>query len=175
MTWLAQNIYMKQKTIQIRSGLGQKAHRFLPPDSTKPCVIAGIIFDGIPGFQSRSDGDVVFHALCNAITSLTGVEILGEIAVILCTKDGITDSEVYLKAALKTLHGQKITHVAITLEAKRPQFQEQIHKMRNKIACVLQIELHQVGITAMSGAGLTDCGCGDGVNCFALITTEELC
>jgi 2-C-methyl-D-erythritol 2,4-cyclodiphosphate synthase len=164
---------MKQQTIY-RTGLGQKAHRFLSPDSTKPCVIAGIIFDGVPGFQSRSDGDVVFHALCNAITSLTGVQILGELAASLCARDGITDSQVYLKHAVKALKSQKITHVSISLEAKRPHFQEKIPMMAKKIAQGLGISVQQVGITAVSGAGLTDCGCGDGVQCLALITTEEL-
>jgi len=164
---------MKQHTMY-RTGLGQKAHRFLSPDSTKPCVIAGIIFEGIPGFLSRSDGDVVFHALCNAITSLSGVQILGDIAAALCAKDGITDSEVYLKHALKTLKNQKITHVSISLEAKRPHFQEKLPEMTKKVAQTLGISPHQVGITATSGSGLSDCGCGDGVHCLALITTEEL-
>ena len=165
---------MKHQSTLTRTGLGQKAHRFVAPDNTKPLVIAGIIFDDIPGFQSRSDGDVVFHALCNAISSLTGVQVLGEIAANLCLKDGITDSEVYLKEALKTLKGQKITHVAISLEAKRPHFQEYLLKMRQKVAHALCLQTSQVGITAVSGAGLTDCGCGDGVHCLAIITTEEI-
>ena len=162
---------MKNETPYIRTGIGQKSHRFLPPESTKPCVIAGIIFDNTPGFQSRSDGDVVFGALCNAISSLTGAPILSDIAVSLRTKDGITDSEVYLKEAVKTLKSQKITHVAITLEAKRPYFQDQLPEMKKRIARALGILAQQVGITATSGAGLTDCGCGDGVSCIAILTT----
>jgi len=156
-----------------KTGLGQKVHRFMSQESTKPCVIAGVIFDGVPGFQSHSDGDVVFHAICNAITSITGIEILGSIALNLWSKDGITDSEVYVHEAVKTLNGQKITHVAISLEAKRPYFQDQISLMRQKVAKALSIQFDQVGITAISGAGLTDCGCGDGVSCTCLITTEQ--
>ena len=90
-------------TMRFRTGIGQDSHRFLPQDSSKPCVIAGIIFEGIPGFMANSDGDVVFHAICNAITSVTGELILGAIADDLCLKDGITDSEVYLAAAMNTL------------------------------------------------------------------------
>lgn len=157
-----------------RTGIGQTSHRFLSPESTKPCIIGGLIFDDIPGFQSRSDGDVVYHALCNAITSITCIPILSDIAIHLCTRDGITDSEVYLKEALKTLKGQKITHVAISLEAKRPHFQEVIPKMQQKLAEILALEPTQIGITAISGAGLTDCGCGDGVACTVIITTKTL-
>lgn len=156
-----------------RTGIGQDSHRFLPEDSTKPCVIAGCIIEDIPGLNANSDGDVVFHAICNAISSLTGVPILGAIADDLCLKDGITDSEVYLLEALKTLGNQKISHVAISIEAKRPKLKLLIPAMRENIARVLKLNISQVGITATSGAGLTDFGCGEGIQAFAIVTTEE--
>lgn len=157
-----------------RTGIGQDSHRFLPADSSKPCIIAGIIFEGIPGLAADSDGDVVFHSICNAITSLSGTPILGGIAIDLCRKDGITDSQVYLERALQTLGAQKIVHVALTIEAKRPRFQEAIDSMRKKVAKVLGVAIKDVGITATSGDGLTDFGCGDGVQCFCILTTVEL-
>lgn len=158
----------------IRTGLGQDSHRFLPADSFKPCRIAGIDFDDAPGFNANSDGDLVFHALCNAITSLTGVLILGAIADDLCLKDGITDSGVYLKKAMETLGKQVISHIAITIEGKRPYFKDYIVRMRKSIADVMGLDVSQVGLTATSGEGLTDFGCGDGVQCFAIITTVEM-
>lgn len=157
-----------------RTGIGQDSHRFLPPDSTKPCVIAGIIFDDVPGLNANSDGDIVFHAICNAISSLTGILILGDIADQLCLKDGITDSEVYLQEAMKTLGNQVISHVAITIEAKKPKFKEHLLKMRSSIARVMNLDVSQVGITATTGEGLTDFGCGDGAQAFAIVTTEEM-
>lgn len=157
----------------IRTGIGQDSHRFLLPDSTKPCIIAGIIFDSVPGFNANSDGDVVLHAICNAISSLTGVLILGAIADDLCLKDGITDSEVYLVEAMKTLGSQKIMHIAITIEGKRPKFKERLMEMRQNIARIMMLNVSQIGITATSGEGLTDFGCGEGVQCFAILTTQE--
>lgn len=157
----------------IRTGIGQDSHRFLPPESSTPCILAGLIFDNVPGFNANSDGDVVFHAICNAITSLTGVLILGGIADDLCLKDGITDSEVYLSEALKTLGNQQITHVAITLEGKKPMFKKRIPEMRANIAKVMSLDPSQVGITATTGEGLTDFGLGEGVQCFAIVTTME--
>lgn len=159
--------------IKTRTGIGQDSHRFLPTGSSKPCIIAGIIFEDTPGFMANSDGDIVFHALCNAISSLTGVLILGNIADELCLRDGITDSEVYLKEALKTLGNQKISHIAITLEAKKPKFNQRLLEMRENIARVMGLDISEIGITATSGEGLTDFGCGDGAQCFAIITTEE--
>lgn len=156
-----------------RTGLGQDSHRFLGADSSKPCIIGGIIFENTPGLDADSDGDVVFHAICNAITSLSGIPILGGIAIDLCRKDGITDSEVYLRRALQTLGKQKIVHVALSIEGKRPRFEEKILQMRRKIALVMKISESQVGITATTGDGLTDFGCGDGLQCFCLLSTVE--
>jgi len=158
---------------RVRVGIGQGSHRFLPPDSAKPCIIAGLIFEDAPGLAADSDGDVVFHSICNAITSVSGVPILGGIAVDLCHKDGITDSQVYLEKAIETLRLQRIEHVALTIEGKRPLFQKRIEEMRGRIAQVLKIRIDQVGLTVTSGAGLTDFGCGDGLQSFCILTTVE--
>jgi 2-C-methyl-D-erythritol 2,4-cyclodiphosphate synthase len=159
--------------MKVRTGLGQDSHRFLPPESTKLCILAGTIFNNVPGFLANSDGDVVYHAIINAITSLTGVLILGGIADDLCLKDGITDSEVYLHEAMKTLGAQQITHIAVSIEAKRPKFKDKLLEMRQNIARVMKLDVSQIGITATSGEGLTDFGCGDGVQVFAIVTTQE--
>jgi 2-C-methyl-D-erythritol 2,4-cyclodiphosphate synthase len=127
----------------------------------------------VPGLDAESDGDVVYHAICNAITSLSGVQILGGIARDLSRKDGITDSQVYLEKALQTLGRQKIVHIAVSIEGRRPHFEEKIDQMRKKIASALKLKTSQVGITATSGDGLTDFGCGDGLQCFSMLTTVE--
>lgn len=158
---------------RVRTGIGQDSHRFLPQDSSKPCVIAGVIFDDVPGLNANSDGDVVLHAICNAISSLTGVLILGAIADDLCLKDGITDSAVYLEEAMKTLGKQQVTHVAVTIEAKKPKLKHRLLEMREAIANIMHLDISQVGITATTGEGLTDFGCGDGIQSFAIVTTEE--
>lgn len=157
----------------VRTGIGQDSHRFLAPDSSKPCVIGGLIFEDAPGFNANSDGDIVLHAICNAISTLTGILILGNIADDLCLKDGITDSEIYLIEAIKTLGKQRITHVAVSIEAKKPKIKHRIVEMRQNIARIMQLDISQVGITATSGEGLTDFGCGDGVQAFAIVTTQE--
>ncbi len=156
-----------------KTGIGQDSHRFLQDGSSKPCILAGVHFEDVPGFSADSDGDVVIHALCNAITSISHVPILGEIAVDLCHKDGITDSKVYLQKALETLQGQTIAHVAISIEGKRPRFQKRIDEMRQSIAQLLKLNVSQVGITATSGDGLTSFGCAEGVQCLCVMTVKE--
>jgi len=153
--------------------MGRDSHRFLSEDSSKFCIIGGVIFENVPGLGGESDGDVVFHAICNAITSLTGVSILGGLARELRQKDGITDSGVYLEKALETLGSQKIEHVAISLEGSRPKLEPRIEEMRARIAEILHLDISEVGITATSGEGLTDFGCGDGLQCLCTLTTAE--
>ena len=68
---------------------------------------------------------------------------------------------------------KKITHVAVTLEGKKPKFKDQIPAMCENIARIMKLDISDVGITATTGEGLTDFGCGDGVQCFAIVTTEE--
>lgn len=157
----------------IRTGLGQSSHRFLPTDSTKPCMIAGVLFENNPGFNTSSDGDIVFHALCSAITTLTGVPIFGGLADELYAKDGITESRVYFEEALKLLGRQKISHIALSLEGKYPYLSPHILAMRANVAAASKLSLEQVGITVISGQGLTDVGCGEGMQCLALITTSD--
>jgi len=160
---------------RVRVGIGQDSHRFLPSESTsKPCVIGGVIFEGVPGLAADSDGDVVYHAICNAITSVSGTPILGGIAIDLCHKDGITDSQVYLEKAMQTLGKQVISHIALTIEGKRPRFQKRISEIREKVASVMGLSVDQVGLTVTSGDGLTDFGCGDGLQCLCILTTVEI-
>jgi 2-C-methyl-D-erythritol 2,4-cyclodiphosphate synthase len=156
---------------RIRGGIGQDSHRFLSSDSFKPCVVGGLIFEETPGLSADSDGDVVFHAICNAISSVSGIPILGGIARDLCRKDGITDSQIYLKRALETLKDQQIQHLALTIEGKKPRFESRCLEMRENIARVMSLELDQIGLTFTTGDGLTDFGCGEGLQCFCSLVT----
>ncbi|MFA5250052.1 MAG: 2-C-methyl-D-erythritol 2,4-cyclodiphosphate synthase [Parachlamydiales bacterium] len=156
-----------------RTGIGQDSHRFLTSKQAKPLILGGILFEGLPGLSADSDGDVILHSICNAITSLTHVPILGQVAKDLCLKDGITDSAVYLGKALETLGDWQIEHVALSLEAKRPFLQPRIRAVREKIAELLGLKKEQVGLTATSGDGLTDFGCGKGIQCFCLLTVKR--
>ena len=159
--------------MKTRTGLGQDSHQFLDKETSKPLVIGGIIFEGYPGFDANSDGDIVLHAICNAISSITHVLILGGIADELCLKQDITDSEVYLKEAMKTLGNKKVAHVAVSVEGLKPKLKDRLIDMRKNVARIMNLDIDDVGITATTGEGLSDVGCGDGMEAFAVATTQE--
>lgn len=157
--------------MRFRAGLGQDSHGF-DKNQSKPCRIGGLtIKDALP-FAADSDGDIVLHAMCNAITSLTHVPILGDIAITLC-RQGITDSRIYVEKALQTLGPQIISHVALSIEGKTPRLQSRSEEIRKNVAEILGITIEQVGLTITSGDGLTAFGRGEGMQCFCIITTEE--
>lgn len=132
-------------------------------------MIGGIVFEDVPGMDADSDGDVVYHAICNAITSLTHVPILGKVAVEMC-KEGILDSVAYVEKALATLENEKIVHIALTIEGARPKFQPRADEIRQSVATACSLGVEQVGITFTSGDGLTAFGKGEGLMCYALLT-----
>jgi 2-C-methyl-D-erythritol 2,4-cyclodiphosphate synthase len=77
-----------------KTGLGQDSHAF--DAKSKPLILGGIIFNHPQGLKGNSDADVILHSITNAISSITGVNILGTKADELC-QQGITDSAQYLK------------------------------------------------------------------------------
>jgi 2-C-methyl-D-erythritol 2,4-cyclodiphosphate synthase len=159
--------------MKVRTGLGQDSHRFAPKGNGKPLKLGGLLFEGEDGLEGNSDADVVLHALCNAISSITGHSVIGPVADSMC-QAGITDSSEYLKTALKSLGGgQKISHVAVSIEGKRPKIHPHNALLRASIARLLNLAIEDVGVTATSGEGLTSFGKGEGIQALVLLTVME--
>jgi 2-C-methyl-D-erythritol 2,4-cyclodiphosphate synthase len=158
--------------LQFKVGIGQDSHRFEEKGKSKPLVLGGIEIPSEVTLMGNSDADVVLHALCNAISGTSGKVVLGPHTDRLC-EQGITDSAVYVKEALKTLKDYKIAHVAVTIECLAPKILPHIDKMRSRIAEILGIKIGDVGITATSGEGLTLFGQGAGIQAFVLVTAVQ--
>jgi 2-C-methyl-D-erythritol 2,4-cyclodiphosphate synthase len=150
------------------SAIGQDSHRFEADKSAKPLMLGGVVVPGAPGLDGNSDADVVLHALCNAISGLSGINILGAHTDRLCREMGITDSAVYVREALKTLSGITLVHISVTIEARRPHLAAHIPAIRQSIANLTALPPESVGITATSGEGLTAFGKGEGIQTFVI-------
>lgn len=153
----------------MKVGIGQDSHRFDFEEKNKKLILGGVVFEG-PAFSANSDGDVVLHAITNAVSGVTCKNILGEIADNMC-RSGITDSKEYLTEALKYLN-EKIVHISVTIEGKMPKISPKVEEMRASISNIMGISSSQVGITATTGEGLTEFGKGNGVSVFAILTVE---
>ena len=73
--------------------------------------------------------------------------ILGGIAIDLCRNQGVKNSKVFLDKALDTLQDLKVSHVALSIEGKRPKFQKRADEIRESVANAMKLEMDQVGIT----------------------------
>lgn len=153
-------------------GLGKSMHRFTQKECTKPCMIGGIYIEELPGFATDTDGDVVFEALCLAIESISTYR-LSETLEASFLKEGITDSELFLKKALEYIEGRTIANIAISLEGKAP-WLSNTRKLaiQEKLASICAIPFYRIGITHTSADGLNECGLGQGFAATALITVQ---
>ncbi len=153
------------------SAIGQDSHRFEPVDSSKPLILGGVTIPNCAGLEGNSDADVVLHALTNAISGVSGRNILGKISDDLC-RNGQTDSRVYLKKAVETLSvgGWKPTHVSISIEAKRPHLADHIPAIKKSVASMLSLQESDIGLTATTGEGLTAFGRGEGIQAFVVVS-----
>lgn len=151
------------------TGIGQDSHK-ISENKDKPLIIGGVEFDCDFSLEANSDGDVVLHAITNAISSITGINILGKIADEMC-KSGITDSKEYVKEALKYMDSNtKILHLAISIEGLKPKFSPKINEMKQQISELLNIKEQSIGITATTGEGLTEFGKGNGIFVTVIIS-----
>ncbi len=154
----------------MKVAIGQDSHRIDYDNKEKKLLIGGVEFEEEYSLNGNSDADVVLHAITNAISGITCKNILGKISDDMC-QNGITDSEEYLKEALKYLN-EKIVHLSISIECKVPKISPKIEEMRKNIARILNISEDSIGITATTGEGLTECGKGNGVAATVLITVD---
>ncbi|MDO5556106.1 MAG: 2-C-methyl-D-erythritol 2,4-cyclodiphosphate synthase [Clostridia bacterium] len=154
----------------MKVSIGQDSHKFDLKNKDEKLILGGVIFEETPKLLGNSDADVVLHSITNAISGITCKNILGEISDNMCKK-GITNSEEYVKEALKYLD-ERIMHLSISIECKTPKISPKIEQMRVSIAKILNINENNIGITATSGEGLTEFGKGNGISVISILTVE---
>lgn len=123
------------------------------------------------GFLADSDGDVIIHALCNALNTAVGSGSLDLYAGKMA-KRGITDSREYLKVALKMVKekGYSVNNVSFMVEAKKPRLEARREKICASLAKLLGVNKEKIGMAFTSGEGLTSFGKGEGIQTFCLVS-----
>lgn len=154
-------------------GIGQDSHVFSKTE--KGLTLGGLYFKDEPLLEADSDGDVVLHAIFNAISQAIGGESLGFYADSLCQKKGITDSKKYLEVLFKKLKEEKmeIGNLGLMVECKKPKIDPIAKKIKESLSRILNLDPKHVGITATTGENLTSFGLGLGIQCFAIISLFE--
>jgi len=155
-----------------RVGIGQDSHK-IRFQVKKPLFLGGVVVDRNIEVEANSDGDVILHALFNALSSAIGGDSLGVYADELCLKKGIKDSKEYIKVIMEKVlrTGFKVNNISISVEAKKPKVNlKKIDQMKKTIGKLLSIPQNCVGITFTSGEELTSFGKGEGIQVLAMVS-----
>lgn len=151
----------------MRIGHGFDAHRFCDGDHV---VIGGVRIDHDHGMAAHSDGDVLIHALCDA---LLGAAALGDIGRHFPDTDdaykGI-DSRILLRRVVESLHeaGWQVGNVDCTVVAQAPRMGPHIQAMRANLAADLAVEPGQVNVKATTTEKMGYTGRGEGIAAHAV-------
>lgn len=154
-----------------RVGMGVDSHRFQEKKTSKKLVLGGVEIKDHLALDSHSDGDVVLHALFNALSSAIGEKSIGQFFPDNDPKWKGVDSIVFLRTILDRIKKSDylIGNVSITLECKTPKISPHSLAMIEKIANILNIHPADVALHATSGEGLTSFGKGEGIYGQAII------
>jgi len=157
----------------MKIGIGQDSHPFSV--APKKFVFGGITFSNYLGLQGNSDGDVLIHSLCNALSSAIGGESLSTWSDDMCLKRGITDSQEYLKYIFNIVSKNlNIDNISISVEAQIPRLTpEEKSSIKKNLASLLKINIDQIGITYTSGENLTAFGKKQGIQVFSTVLLSE--
>lgn len=156
----------------LRIGNGFDAHRFKPD---VPLVLGGVRIAHNQGLEAHSDGDVVLHALCDAIL---GALARGDIGQHFPDNDsqfrGI-DSRILLRRVVEIMKtdGYSLVNADITVMAQAPRLSPHIEAMRKNIADDVQVAMSDVSVKATTTERLGFTGREEGIAAMASVLVSR--
>lgn len=156
----------------LRIGQGYDVHVFEPGDHV---TLGGVRIPHSQGIRAHSDGDVLLHALCDA---LLGAAALGDIGMHFPDTDPRwrgADSRVFLRHVRDLLAERAfaIVNVDATVLAEAPRLGKHRETMRANIAEDLGIALDRVNVKATTSEGAGFIGRREGLACHAIALIEQ--
>ncbi len=156
----------------IRIGHGFDVHKF---GGEGPIMLGGVSIEHEMGLLAHSDGDVVLHAVCDA---LLGAVALGDIGHHFPDTDSAyagADSRNLLRHvySLVQTKGFKLGNLDVTVVAQTPKMAPHIDQMRQRIAQDLQADIEQINVKATTTEKLGFTGRKEGIACHAVTLLEK--
>lgn len=158
--------------MNLRIGQGIDVHAFGPGDCV---VLGGVTIPHEQGLVAHSDGDVLLHALADA---LLGALALGDIGQHFPDTDDAysgADSRVLLRHVMGSIHqrGYRLVNADATLIAQAPKMAPHINAMRANIAADCQVSTEAISVKATTSEKLGFTGRKEGIAAQAVVLLDR--
>lgn len=151
-----------------RAGFGVDTHAFGEGDHI---VLGGVRIPHTRGLVAHSDGDVLVHALMDALLSAAGLRDIGHYFPDTDARYAGADSMALLAEVVQLVKEQGLApkNVSLTILAQRPRLAPHIEAMQANLAAALSLPPDAVGIAAGTNERLGYVGEEKGITCFAMV------
>ena len=158
--------------IMVKTGIGFDAHQLKKGEKL---VIGCVKIESPVGSVGHSDGDVLTHAIIDAIL---GAASLGDIGKFFPSEDikwKNMDSSIFLSTIKKKLLKTSfiISHIDSVVILQQPKLKDYIDEMRKNISSILDIDIAQISIKATTTDYLGYIGKGKGIAAQSVVTLEK--
>ncbi|HOA71839.1 MAG TPA: 2-C-methyl-D-erythritol 2,4-cyclodiphosphate synthase [Phycisphaerae bacterium] len=147
-----------------RVGIGTDLHRLA---AGRRLVLGHVPIEYDKGPVGHSDGDVVLHAIIDALAGAAGLPDIGEMFPDTDPAYKDADSGRLLTAALERLAqaGYAVVNVDVTIHAERPKLSPHKAAIRAEVARLLGVDVQAVSIKAKTNEGMDAVGRGEAIAC----------
>lgn len=156
----------------IRVGLGYDLHRLV---EGRNLLLGGIEFDFFKGEDGHSDGDVLLHAVTDALLGASGLGDIGSYFPPEDEKWKDADSKILLQKVWEDVRtaGWEIVNIDCVIKLEKPKFLPKRQEVINSIAKILKIESSLVFVKAKTGEKLPPIGTSQAVEAEVVCLLEK--
>jgi 2-C-methyl-D-erythritol 2,4-cyclodiphosphate synthase len=157
--------------MSVRCGIGYDLHRL---EAGRKLIIGGLHVPFDRGPAGHSDGDVVAHALCDALLGAAGLGDIGTHFPDTDPKWKNADSMQFLEHAARLLDEKEfsIEHVDAVVILEKPKLGPHFPQMREKLAKALSVTSDRIHLKAKTNEGVDAIGRGEAIAAWVVATIE---
>lgn len=158
--------------MKIRIGHGYDAHRF---GGERKLILGGVDIPHYQGLLAHSDGDVVIHALCDALLGALALGDIGQHFPDSQEQFAGVDSRILLQRVMLLLqeNGYQVGNADVSILAQTPKLAPFILQMRSNLATDLQIKVSEVSVKATTTERMGFVGREEGIAVYAVVILEQ--
>ena len=155
-----------------RIGNGYDVHAFKAGDHI---TLGGVTIPYTQAFLAHSDGDVLIHALCDALLGALALGDIGSHFPDTSEQFEGVDSRILLRQVIKLVHdkGYELVNCDCTIVAQAPKLSPHVLQMRENVSQDLSVLINAVSIKATTTEKLGFQGRGEGISAYAVVLLQE--